>query len=174
MCFDPVSIGGILSFAVGAMSSVMQYQQQQAVYRQKQAIYDQNYANSLAEGRDKHKQLQVRELQEQKAYAQKDHFVAVEGAEKAAEASVASAGTGVSGISVSNLLNDVDRSIAQKRATLQENYEMTAQQLRVEQEAVPNQTLSRINSVENPIAPSPGAMIIGIMGAGVRAFGGGG
>ncbi len=173
MCFDPVSIGGILSFAVGAMSSVAQYQQQQQVYAQKQAIYDQNYQNSLAEGRDKAKQLQVRQLQEQKAYAQKDHIVAVEGAQKAAEASVASAGTGVSGISVDNLINEVTRGIGQKRATLQENYEMTAQQLQVEQEAVPNQTLSRINSVENPIAPSPMGMIIGIMGAGVRAFGSG-
>lgn len=157
----------------GVASSLAQGQAAQADYAARSEQWRQNVVNSWAAARDEQKQLLQRELQEQEVNAQKQHLSLVEEAEKKATAQVSAASAGVSGLSVSNLVADIGRKAATNRNIAQRNWEMTAQQLRDEQEATITRAENRINSVSRPTSPSGLATAAGVGSAlvgGARSF----
>lgn len=161
----------LATFALSAMSSVASFAQKQQEADAQTERYNQNVQNALAAGRDQHNQLALRQMQEQRADSQKQHVMNLEGAEKAAEVSVSAAGGGVGGLSVDALLSDIRRKTAMNRATMSENYKMTAAQLQAQNKAVVNQEQSRINSMAPGSDPSPLGMVGEIVGSGLKAYG---
>lgn len=163
---------GLLSFASGALQAVVGFQAAEADYSAKAAAWKQNYVNSIAADQNDEHQITLRQLQEGDALTQKQQLSQVDQATRQAEVSVQAAGAGVSGQSVDYLVADVARKDATNRATDTANWQMTARQLQTQQEATVTTAQSRINSVPIPVAPNPLSMIIGIAGAGIKAFGG--
>lgn len=173
MCFDPISGGGmaILSGVMSAGQSIMGFiGKNQEAQRQNQ-VEEQNRVNALAAQRDEQRQTTTRLMQEQDATAQRKHLALVEEAEKSAEVSVSAAGANVAGLSVDNLIADVTRRTSTNLTTLDRNYEMTAAQLQAEADASTTRAQSRINSVSRASSPSILAPLMGVVGAGVKAYG---
>jgi hypothetical protein len=161
----------ILGLAVGILQSVVQFQAAQQDYEAQSQQWRQNYTNSLAAARDEQLALTQRQLQEEEATSEQIHLMGIEGAEKVAEARVAAGAAGVSGISVGNIIADIRGRTAGNQVTAQRNWRMTAQQLQLEQNATVTRAENRINSVTRPTAPNPLSLVVGIAGAGVRAYG---
>lgn len=167
MCIDPISAG---TFLLSAASSVAGFAQKQREADAQNDRYRQNYLNSLAAARDQQNQTTARQMQEQEATAQKENRVVVEGAERAADVSVAAAEAGVGGLSVDALLNDVKFKTAQSRATLERNAQMTAEQLQAQKDSSVTTAQSRINSVAQASEPSFAGTALEIAGAGVKLY----
>lgn len=154
MCFDPVSMG-LISFAVGAVQSVAQYQAQseEAEATRKNAL--QAYANDQ-------NAINHRQIQEAEASSQKVQQINLEEAKKVSEVRLSASSAGVSGISVGNLIGDVTRQASTNRQNQFENTKMAINQLQLEKKSSQTQAQGRINS-----APRPSALglIAGIGGA---------
>lgn len=163
--------GPLAMFAVGAASSVMEFAGQQQDYKAQKAQWTQNYVNALSAGRDEQKQLTDREMQEQDALVQKNHLSLLDQAKAESEALVAAQADGVSGQGVDLLIRDVQNEALQKRTTNDENYRNTAMQLTNEKKGAVAKMQDRINSVAAPRKPGIGGMLLGIAGAGVKAYG---
>lgn len=155
-------IGAVVAIA----SSVVSFMSAQADYQQRAAQWKQNYVNALASGRDDQNQLQVRMLQEGEAASQKQQQTEIEGAEIGAQAEVSAAGSGLSGISLDNILTGISRKIGMKRTSEETSYMNTVAQLGMELKATNAKIENRINSVQRPTAPNPiGYALQGIGGA---------
>ena len=163
--------GPLASFAVSALSSVAEFGAQSQDYKAQKAQYKQNYINALSAGRDEQQALTNREMQEQDALAQKQHLSFLEAAQAEAEALVAASADGVSGQGVDLLIRDIQGEAAYNRSINEENYRNTAQQLTDEKKGAVAKMKDRINSIAPPRKPSPFGMILGIAGAGVKAYG---
>lgn len=159
MCFDPVTMG-VLSFAVGAAQQIAQFS---AANQEAKAVEE----NANAAFRNDQTQLSLRQMQEADALAQKQKTQNLEEAEKKASVEVSAASAGVAGISVDNLIMDVQRKAARNRQTQFENTKMALAQLQLEKKASRNQAQSRINS-----APRPSALglVAGLGGAALDGY----
>ncbi|WP_266031228.1 virion core protein, T7 gp14 family [Brucella intermedia] len=152
--------------AVAIATSVVSFASAQSDYQARSDQWKQNYVNSLASGRDEQKQLQIRMGQEQDSHAQREQMNQIEGAEIAAEAEVSAAASGVSGISLTNILTGINRKIGMKMAADDTNYKNTALQLTKELDATNTNIQNRINSVQRPTSPNPlGYALQGVGGA---------
>lgn len=173
MCLDPVTIGlGVASFAASAMSGAAEYSARQTQYATQKQSYYRNEAQSLAAGNDEYNAIQRRTIQEGKAYAQRDREQLLEGARKGAEASAAAAGSGVTGLSVDNLVADVGRRVDANRTTLEDNWNGTALQLQDQSRAATTKITSRIGQVAMPVEPDPTGAVLGVVGSGLKIGGG--
>lgn len=159
MCFDPVTMG-VLSFAVGAAQSVVQF----AAANQEAKATEQNALQAFS---NEQNQLSLRQMQEADATAQKQKQQNLEEAEKKAAVEVSAASAGVSGISVDNLIMDVSRQAARNRQTQFENTKMAVAQLQTEKKGSRSQAQSRINSAPRPSALS---LVAGIGGAALDGY----
>lgn len=154
MCFDPVSMG-LMTFAVGAVQSIAQYQaaSEEAEATRKNAL--QAYVNDQ-------NAINHRQIQEADASAQKVQQINLEEAKKVSEVRLSASSAGVSGISVDNLVADVTRQASQNRQNQFDNTRMAINQLQLEKKSSQMQAQSRINSAPRPSALS---LIAGIGGA---------
>jgi hypothetical protein len=151
---------------IAVATSVISFAAAQADYNARAEQWRQNYTNSLAAGRDEQQQLSLRMMQEQDAHAQKQHLTTIEGAQVSAEAEVSAAASGVSGLSLDNILLGIGRDVAMKQEADKTNYQNTVAQLTKENEATNTRIENRINSVQRPVAPNPlGYALQGIGGA---------
>lgn len=165
MC-APMAVVGLV---MGVAQSVVSYQASMQDYHAKADVWKQNYVNSLAAGRDEQRQLQLRQIQEQDALSQKLKLSEIEEAEAEATAEVSAASSGVSGISVDNILSDIGRKSSRNREADRLNYQNTALQISEEMKGVNTKIENRINSVERPTKPSSAGLILGVAGAGFKA-----
>lgn len=154
MCFDPVT-AGLLSFAVGAVQSIAQYnaQAEEAEATRKNAL--QAYANDQ-------NAIAHRQIQEADAGAQKVQQINLDEAKKTSEVQLSASSAGVTGISVDNLVSDVTRQASQNRQNQFDNTKMAITQLQLERKQSQAQAQSRINSAPRPSALS---LVAGIGGA---------
>lgn len=160
MCFP--AVGMILGVAQAAVS----FMGAQANYEAQADRWKQNYVNALAAGRDEQKQLTLRMTQEGDAHSQKSHLTNIEQAKVTAEAVTSAATSGVSGISVDNIILGIRRDIDTKRVADNTNYKNKVIQLTSEMDATTTRTQNRINSVARPTSPNPlGFALQGIGGA---------
>lgn len=158
MC-DPVTLG-ITSAVIGGAQALMSYSAQNAESKATQKNATQSWRN------DQQATTQ-RELQEQDALRQKQTQSQIEQAEASSEVAVSGAASGISGISLDNLLADVDRRAATNRQTEQTNTDMLMSQLQQQRKGINAQAESRINSAP---AASPMSLIAGIGSAGISGF----
>lgn len=159
MCFDPVT-AAVLSFAVGATQSVAQYAaaSQEASAVQKAAT---------ADNENQQRQITLRQMQEEDALHQKQQVENLQEAQRASAVALSAASSGVAGISVDNLIADVNRNAARNRMTAFENTRMTVQQLQQERKAAAAQAEGRINAAPKPSALS---LVAGIGGAALGGY----
>lgn len=163
--------GPMLGMVTGIMSSVAEFGAAQQDYKAKSAAWKENYVNALAAGRDEQTELQQRELQEEMAVQNKLHLSMLEEAEAKGSGEVMAAGAGQSGLSVDSMLREIGSQAAFNRTTEETNWQFTAQELQTKKKASVQGIKDRIASVQRPSSPSPLGMIIGIAGAGAKAFG---
>jgi hypothetical protein len=154
---------------VGALQSVASFAAAQADYNAKAEQWKQNYLNALASARDDQNQLTIRQVQEEQATSQKLHTSLVEEAKNKAE--VVAGADYVSGLSIDALVQDQGMAAGTNRAGIEQNLKMKVAQLQKEKDATNTTALNRINSVARPVSPSGFSLAVGVLGAGVKAFG---
>lgn len=157
-----------ISAAVSIASSVVGFMGQQDEYDARAQQWQQNRQNALAAGRDDQQAIQLRMIQEQEALTQQQHLTEIEGAEVAAEAEVSAANSGVSGVSLQNILKGIHQKVSMKRAANLENYKNTAIQLSAQMKATNTDIENRINSVAKPSAPNPLGLALTVAGQGLQ------
>lgn len=165
MCPPVIALASVL---VSGLSAVAGHQAQQAQYQAQKEQKAANDRNALAAARDDHNALTQRSLQEQDAYAQKRHLQLTELAEAEADIAVSAAASGVSGISVGNLVADARRRAGNNLTTMEINYENTAAQLEAEQRGVVSKATSRIGQVAHPTKPSAAGALLGFAGSALK------
>jgi hypothetical protein len=158
MC-DPVTVG-ILSFAVSGAQAIASYSAQSQQAKATQASAEQSW-------RDQQTQISQREMQEQDALRQKQTQENIQEAQAKADVQVSGAASGVSGISLDNLLQDVGRRAATNRQVEETNTQMTLDQLQLQRKGINSEAQSRINSAPSP---SPLSLIAGLGSAGVSGY----
>lgn len=151
--------GPLTTFLVGTIQSVVAYQAQKQESDAVRQASMQAYENDTT-------QLTRRQMQEADATSQKLQLSSIEEAQKAAAVEASAAESGVSGISLGNLLADVARTGANNRMTEKTNRDMMLAQLQQEKKGSQAQNQGRINSAPRP---SPLSLIAGIGGAAVDA-----
>lgn len=180
MC-EPISLA-LATFALGAMQAVTTFQAQEQAHAQGAAVaqreterYYENVKASRAANRQDHVALHSRELQERDALQEKNRIAAIEGARARGRQAAATGESSVTGISVDNILADVERGPANDQVQREASYMNTVSQLREEMKGADARSEARINSMKpgyNPVAPASGAALaLGIAGAGLSAGG---
>lgn len=180
MC-DPVSMA-VGTFALGATQAVMsnqaqaqQYEVGEAMARRETERYQANVKAAQAANREEHIQLNQREIQERDTLQEKNRAAAVEGAKARGRQAAATGESNVTGISVDNLLLDIERGPANDAVQREAGYMNTVQQLREEMKAANSRAEARINSMKpgfNSVpAPSGAKLALDIAGAGMSAVG---
>lgn len=154
-----------VSTAVSAASAIMQYQQAQAQADAQQQQFNQNKLLAQRSMLEQARQLSIREEQERAAAMDRKMQSNIEAA-KVQGRIVASAGeAGVSGMSIANLLADVERTKLNNEGTINRNLEAIGQQANVDRKGLLTQAEGRINSVQQGQSPSllgTGLQIAGI------------
>ncbi|MCW2317139.1 hypothetical protein M2322_002693 [Rhodoblastus acidophilus] len=148
-----------------------QYGAAQSNYAAALGQYNQNYQNALAEGREADLASTTRQMQEAKAYSQKDHLAALEGAQKQAQVAAAAASNGEAGNVVTDLTASIANQIAEKRATLESNYKDTVSQIQMQKQNQVLEEQMRITGVSQPIDPGIGSTLVNVGSDAVKAAG---
>lgn len=159
------------SLVIGAAQGMAQYQQgQQAAERQNQ-YYQMNQEATNKALVNTYAGQQNQQIEERNASSQQ----AMQGEVKALQArstAVTAAGeAGVSGLSVNELLGDYYSRESANRDAIDSNYQMTRDGIRANMEASQAGAISRINSVQQAVAPSFGDALLRIGGSALSAGG---
>jgi len=168
--------------ALGIAQAVTSFQAQADAHAQGEAVaqreterYYANVKSSQAANRQDHVALHSRELQERDALQEKNRIAAIEGARARGKQAAATGESNVTGISVDNILADVERGPANDQTQREATYMNTVSQLREEMKGADARSEARINSLKvgyNPVAPASGASLaLGIAGAGLSGYG---
>ncbi len=160
-----------LTTAISVASTAAGFMGKYQEFQAGKEAYNQNVINARKAEVDTANQLTRRQSQEQGANALADNQQVLEAARRRATVSASAASSGVQGVSIDNLTNDVDRRINENRMILDYNYRNTASQLQAGKEAAHSQAESRINGMPRPTAPSPIGAALAITGAGVKGYG---
>ncbi len=152
--------------ALAAGASVLQGIQQQnaavdAANRQN-AAYRENVNNSFTAFQDENRSLNRRIGQESDAKAQNSFAKMIEALRLQGRAQTAAGEAGVSGNSVSALLNDLTRQEGVAQNTISRNFENTKMQLEDQKTSTQATFKNRVNSVQKGYAPSAGDAMLGI------------
>ncbi len=166
MC-DPLS--GAM-FAISALSTAVGYVGQQEAADAQDEAYEQNRQNALNAFADKQRDLNTRAIQEQEAAANKKFENNLDRRAAQATAMVAAGESGVSGLSVDALFNDLGSRTARANANIDSNTDYTLQQLESEKRGQTYQTVDRINSVKRGQQPSLIDAGLRIAAAGVSSY----
>lgn len=143
-----------VSTAVSAVGAVMQYQQAKVQADMQQQQFDTNKLLASRSMLEQARQLSIRQEQERAAALDRKRMSNIEAAQLQGRI-VASAGeAGVAGMSISNLLADVERTRLNNEGTINRNLEAVNQQSDVERKALLTQAEGRINSVQQGVRPS--------------------
>lgn len=161
MC-EPITIAAI-STGLGVASSVMQYSAQNAAYEaNKQSANDAFVAEQTA--------LQKQQMGEQDAAAsdklamQREANTAIATAENNASAN------GISGLSVTGLIDSIRAQEVERQTTASQNLENTLQSIQSEKAASSSGYVARVNSVQKPSAMSLGVGIGNALVGGVGNY----
>jgi hypothetical protein len=164
-------ISAVAGIGVAALQAGASYSASEADYQAKAAAWRQNVINAESAARDEQVQIIGQQLIQQNKIAQQKHVSFLEQAQKEATVAVSAAEGGVSGISVDNVMQDIATKSQLNRTYADQNYSYIVADTVNKLKSSDDQEISRINSVERPVEPSPLAAIAGVAGAGVKAFG---
>lgn len=169
MC-DPMTLA-IASFGIGAAQSIASYGQQKQQAERQNQYYQDNAAAANKALVNTYAGQQNQQLQERNASSQKLFEGQIKAAEGRATAVTSAGEAGVSGLSVDALLGDFYARESRNKDAIDSNYQMTRDGIRANMEGAQAQGQSRINSVQQAVAPSFGDALLRIAGSGVSAAG---
>ena len=162
-----------VSTAIAGTSAVLQAQQASNQAKSQTAQFNQNKLLAQRSMLQQARQLSLREDQERAAAMDKKFQSNIEAA-KIKGRQIASAGeAGVAGLSIANLLSDVERTRLNNEGTINRNFDAVLQQGKVDREGLLSQAEGRIASVQQGTPPSllaSGLQIGGIALEGYRQF----
>jgi hypothetical protein len=167
MC-APMLMAG-LTLAMGAAQAVAGYQGQQAQYEAEQQRYNENVMASNQAAAVQYEYANRRIQQERAAAATEKADVAMDVREARAKAFVAAGESGVSGFSVDNLLAEFTQRGTRYANRVDQNLEMTTDQIQASKLESQAQAQSRINSLPQPQKPSFFDAGIRILGSALNA-----
>lgn len=162
---------GILSAGLGIMGSMMQYQAAKQEADAQNEYYKQNAeaANKAAIAAYAN---QYNSLVDQRNSASQDKTErAIQALRARGTVREAAGSAGVTGLSVDALVNDYYSQQGRANDAIDQNYQMTQDNIMSQMDAVHSQTTARINSVRRAVPPSPGAYIIRGLTSAVNSFG---
>ena len=162
MCFPGAPL------ALAAAQGMASFMGQQSQYAMQETQYQQNLANALSDNRILEGRLNAQQMEEGKAYAQKDNLALIDEAKKEASVRAAAATGGVAGNTVTDLVNGVGSEVNLQRSTLNDNWMAEVTQTQSEKVSGVAQAASRIGEVAQPIAPNPAGTILGVAAAGIN------
>lgn len=162
-----------VSTAIAGTSAVLQAQQASNQAKSQTAQFNQNKLLAQRSMLQQARQLSLREDQERAAAMDKKFQSNIEAA-KIKGRQIASAGeAGVAGLSIANLLSDVERTRLNNEGTINRNFDAVLQQGKVDREGLLSQAEGRIASVQQGTPPSllaSGLQIGGVALKGYRQF----
>jgi hypothetical protein len=165
MCFQAAMA------AIAVAQSVVSFAADQADYDSRVEQWQQNRNEALAAGRDEQKALTIRMTQEQEAYTQKRQMNNIEAAEASASAEASGAASGVSGLSLDNILAGIGREATRKSSADKTNYQNTVLQLNEEMKGTNTTIKNRVNSVQVGNPPNPLGYALQGVGGALKAYG---
>lgn len=150
MC-DPLSL---VTFAVGAASSLVEFQAQSQAADDQNKLYEQNRLNALAAFEDKQNSMNQRIMQERESAAMEKFDTTLESRAARATNDVAAGESGVSGVSVDALARDFMSREQRFNSRIDKQTEWTTSALQAEKKGQSYEALDRINSVQRARKPS--------------------
>lgn len=161
----------MLGMAVGIMSSVAQFQAQSQQAKAQEATYQANKANAEHAMRINYSQLNLRQVQEGEKVTQESQKAAIDVAKAKAQFRTNAAEANVSGLSVDNVVSDIQRQGAFEDSGRKYNYRSTIHQLQKEKEAKQAEAHGRILSVPRGQKPSALGLVAGIGSSLIKGMG---
>ena len=162
-----------VSTAIAGTTAVMQAQQASTQAKAQTAQFNQNKLLAQRSMLEQARQLSLREDQERAASMDRKFQSNIEAA-KLKGRQIASAGeAGVAGLSIANLLSDVERTRLNNEGTINRNFDAVLQQSKVDREGLLSQAEGRIAGVQQGTSPSllaSGLQIGGVVLDGYRQF----
>ncbi len=168
MC-DPITMG-VVSAGLGVAQAVGGFMQAGQEAANQTAYYNQNKSNAQAAFSSEQDTLQQRQVQEQKAEAERSYDMNQEYVKARESMENDAAQTGAAGLSIEGLMGDLDQQEAQRQARSDQNLEWTLEELQANKEASGDTYVSRVDSVQKGVKPSFGNLAIGIVGAGMQGM----
>jgi hypothetical protein len=171
-----------ITLVMAVASAVMTYKAQEAQHQTGEQLarnetirYDRNVIAAQNANKVEHQQLHRREWQERDAAIEKGRVGAVQSQRVIAQQAARYGESGVTGISVDNVLADLERGEASNTVLRETNYMNTVAQLRDEMKAADTRAEARINSMQPGANTTPpantGQLVVGIGQGVVSAMG---
>lgn len=158
----------ILSF----LGQQQQYQQQQAIANNQTITYNRNVTLAKGANRQEKEQLNRRAIQERDALTEQNRIGAIKQAQGRATVGAKAGESGVSGVSVDNVLADIERGGASDQAQREATYMNTVAQLRGEMDSADTRYTQRVNSMQPGVntaaPPSVAGLLLGVGSAGLN------
>ena len=109
----------------------------------------------------------IRQDQEYAAASDQAMQRRIDGLQALSSARVSNSESGITGVSIENIMNQIQGNTAKDVATINQNRDWTMNQLQLEAQGIHSQAQSRINSVRKGVAPNPlmSALKVGLSGA---------
>lgn len=171
MC-EPISIA-VGAMAMSAASSVMNFKAQQdaasANNKYQSEMAERSRENALAANRNDQKQLTLRTIQEADSKSEQNRAGAIQAEQAAAAGRTSAAESGLSGLSLDNLVADIYRRSSNNESIRNINYDNTVNQLAAQREASGITAKSRMVMPQYTTGPSPMSLAVGL---GKAAFSG--
>lgn len=168
MC-DPVTLA-VASFGLQAGGAFMQHQQASQAAKMQTRIHEINQRNAINAANESYAAIGARAQQEQQAAADAIQRRIMEAQAAEASAFVASRENGVTGITVSHLLNNIQAQAGRDITNIRQNRDWSLDQLNRESQGVRSQAISRMNSTSPGIKPSKWATAFQLGQAGLNAY----
>ncbi len=162
MC-DPVSALMGISTAISVGGQLIQHAEQEEAAKKNEASARQSAANSIG-------LLTLRQQQERRAGAQTIYQMGLEAERAQAMNRVQAGESGVSGISVDLLTDDIERQRLMAEAGTRSNLKDTEDQLQQEKKVVKTNAQAQINSVPKPNPWATGLRIGGTVAEGAGSY----
>ena len=133
--------------AISALSAAQQYQQSHKNARVQEQVYEDNAENAQASARNVYTQNAIKAQQIKESNAAQIEETTREGMRQTSTASVAAGESGVSGVSVDQIMRNVGATAVQEVSNIQTNQDWNLAQINQSNLATQTQTEGRINSV---------------------------
>ena len=161
----------IASFGMQAGGAVLDYQQGVQNAKMQDAMFNQNRLNALHAMRMDSQQTQLRMQQEGIAAGEAIFDNHLQTMQNLSTANVAAGESGVTGISVARLMNNIKAVGGRETINIMTNRDWNVGQLNHQLHGIRDNTIGRINSVARGVKPSALATALRIGQAGLSAHG---
>lgn len=165
-----LGVGALLSAGLGIAGSMMSYQAASEQADAQNQFYMQNAEASNKAARAAYANQYTELVDRRNAGTQDKTERAIAALKARGTVREAAGSAGVTGLSVDALVGDYYAQQGRANDAIDENYQMTHDNIMSQMDAIHAQTTGRINSVQRAVPPSPGAFIVRGLTSAVNSF----